>query len=108
LRLGTTKKIPLLMPPSTPTFKRFARTAAYRKDYDNLSSEDQKAADEAFKIFKQNPFAPQLGTHKITRLSALYGEPVWSVRILGNLRSLFVIRDEVVVSVAIGTHDLYK
>jgi hypothetical protein len=49
-----------------------------------------------------------LGTHKIARLSVLYKEPVWSVPILGNLRALFVVHGETILSVSIGDHSIYK
>jgi hypothetical protein len=49
-----------------------------------------------------------LRTHKIQRLSGQYGRSIYSVEIEGDLRSTFYLDDETVVSLIIGTHDIYK
>jgi len=85
---------------------KFVGTKSFWREYESLSPDKKAAADAAFLKFKKNPFS--LGTHKISRLSALYGEPVWSVVVLGNLRSLFVVHGDTVVSVSIGDHSIYK
>jgi hypothetical protein len=89
-------------------YKKFVGTKSFWREYESLSAEKRKAADAMFVRFKKNPFAEGLGTHKIVRLSALHKEPVWSVPILGNLRALFVIRGETVLSISIGDHSIYK
>jgi len=58
-------------------------------------------------IFKKDPFAKELGTHKINRLSALYRQTVWSVTVLGNLKSLFTMNGNIVTSISIGNHGVY-
>jgi hypothetical protein len=49
-----------------------------------------------------------LRTHKIHRLSAHYGRTIYAVDIEGDLRAVFYIEGNCVVTVDIGTHDLYK
>ena len=61
-----------------------------------------------WEIFKENPFDPRLRTHKIHQLSAQYGRTIYAVDIEGDLRAVFFIKEDLVVTVDIGTHDLYK
>lgn len=86
----------------------FKRTQQFRKSFDALSVDNQKTAKEAFKKFKVNPFEPSLRVHKIIRLSALRRQTVYSVVIANNLRSVFTIHGDVILSEDIGTHDIYK
>jgi hypothetical protein len=58
--------------------------------------------------FQGRPFDPRLRAHKIQRLSAEYGRTIYSVEIEGDLRSTFYLDGETVVSLIIGTHDIYK
>ena len=62
----------------------------------------------AWKIFQENPFDPRLRTHKIHKLSALCGRTIYAVDIEGDLRAVFFIKDDCIVTVDIGTHDIYK
>ena len=62
----------------------------------------------AWKIFKQNPFDPRLRAHKIHRLSSQCGRTIYAVEIEGDLRAVFYIERDCVVTVDIGTHDIYK
>ena len=73
-----------------------------------IDSGAQHAAKEAFKKFKVNPFDPSLKTHKINRLSALRRRTVRAVTIKDNLRAVFEINGNSVISFGIGTHDIYK
>ncbi|HEV2437727.1 MAG TPA: hypothetical protein VG077_17165 [Verrucomicrobiae bacterium] len=59
-------------------------------------------------IFKNDPFDPGLRAHKIQRLSAAYGRTIYAVEIEGDLRLLFYLDGETVVSLIVGTHDIYK
>ncbi len=70
--------------------------------------EQKEAARAAWKIFKEDPFDPRLRTHKIQRLSAQYGRTILAVKIEGDLGSIFYIDGETVVSLIIGTHDIYR
>jgi hypothetical protein len=58
--------------------------------------------------FKENPFDPRLRTHKIHRLSARYGRTIYAVDIENDLRAVFFIEGDSVITVDIGTHDIYK
>lgn len=73
-----------------------------------LDDDQKEATRQAWKIFKENPFDPRLRTHKIHKLSALYGRTIYAADIEGDLRSTFYIDGDWIVSVDIGTHDIYK
>ena len=90
-----------------PTY-RFVCTKSFWREYEALSPEKRSAADEAFKVFKRDPFAGELKTHRIHRLTALHRRTVWSVTVLGNLKSLFTINGDTITSISIGNHDVYK
>jgi hypothetical protein len=87
---------------------RFRAAKSFWRRWSKLSEVQQRAARQAFPIFKTNPFDPRLRTHKIHRLSAQYGRTIYAVDIAGDLRATFYVEDETVWSVSIGTHDLYK
>jgi len=86
----------------------FKRTPQFKKAYDALSPDDQMAAKEAFRKFKADPKDPSLRPHKINRLTALRGKVVRSITIKGDLRAVFTVDGNVVISEDIGTHDIYK
>ena len=86
----------------------FKTTPSFRKALASLGIEQKRSAKAAFKIFKDNPFDPRLRTHKIHKLSAIYGKTIYSVWIEGDLRSVFYIDGDMVVSVDIGTHAVYR
>jgi len=68
----------------------------------------KEATRRAWKIFKEDPFDPRLRPHKIHKLSALYGTTIHAVEIEGDLRVVFYIEGDCVITVDIGTHDIYK
>lgn len=78
-------------------------TSSYR-----LSPAQKESARKAWVIFKENPFAPRLRTHKIHRLSASYGRTIYAVELEGDLRSLCYLDGETVVSLIVGTHAIYN
>ena len=49
----------------------------------------------------------RLNTYKIHRLSAQYGRPIFAVDIEADLRAVFYVESDLVVTVDIGTHDIY-
>ena len=57
---------------------------------------------------QENPFDPRLRTHKIQSLSRHYKRTIHAVEIEADLRSLFYLDGETVVSLIVGTHDIYK
>ena len=87
---------------------RFRTTPAFRKALARLSPTQKISAKAAYAIFKGNPFDPRLRTHKIHHLSALYKKTIYAVRIEGDLRSIFYVEGEVIVSLDIGTHAIYR
>lgn len=68
----------------------------------------KESARQAWKIFKDDPFDPRLRTHKIQSLSSRYGRTIYAVELEGDLRSTFYLDGETVVSLIVGTHDIYK
>ena len=73
-----------------------------------LPSDQKESVRKAWKLFKEDPFDARLRTHKIQRLSAYYGRTIYAVEIEGDLRSLFYLDGEDVVSLIVGTHDIYE
>jgi len=87
---------------------RFRAVERFWTCFDRLSPADKASARNAWQVFKDNPFDTRLGTHKIQSLSAYYGRTIYAVRIEGDLRSTFYLDGDTVVSLTIGTHDIYK
>jgi mRNA-degrading endonuclease YafQ of YafQ-DinJ toxin-antitoxin module len=87
---------------------RFRATRAFWRSFGKLSAQQQRHAREAFLIFKQNPFDSRLGSHKIQKLSARYDRAIYSAKIEADLRVVFYIEGKTVVTVDIGSHDLYR
>ena len=91
-----------------PVKYRYAAAETFWDDFYSLSPAQKESAGKAWQIFKLDPFDPRLRTHKIHRLSAVFGKTIYAAEIQGDLRSLFYIEEDIVWSVRIGTHDLYK
>ena len=87
---------------------RFKPTETFWESFYDLTSSQKESARRAWKIFKQNPFDPRLGTHKIHRLSAHHGRTIYAVDVEADLRVVFFIDGDCVVTVDIGTDDIYK
>ena len=87
---------------------RFRATRAFWRSFGKLPTQQHRRAREAFLIFKQNPFDSRLGSHKIQMLSARYGRVVFAAEIAANLRVVFYIDGNTVVTIDIGSHDLYR
>ena len=87
---------------------RFRAAKSFWRGWSKLSANQQQAAQQAFQIFKKDPFDPRLRAHKIHKLSAYYGRTIHAVEIAGDLRATFYVDAETVWSVSIGTHDIYK
>ena len=86
----------------------FKTTTSFRRALTKLSPGQKQSAKKAFQLFREDPFHPRLRTHKIHRLSSLYGKTIYSVWIESDLRAVFYIEGRTVVSVDIGTHDIYR
>jgi mRNA-degrading endonuclease YafQ of YafQ-DinJ toxin-antitoxin module len=87
---------------------RFRATRAFWRSFAKLSAQHQHRAREVFVIFKQNPFDPRLRSHKIQKLSARYGRVIYAAEIAADLRVVFYIEGNTVVTVDIGSHDIYR
>ena len=87
---------------------RFKPTDQFWESFYDLDPGQKESTRRAWKIFKENPFDPRLRTHKIHRLSAQYGRTIYAAEIEGDLRAVFFINGDTVVTVDLGTHDIYK
>jgi hypothetical protein len=87
---------------------RYRATERYWTSFYRLTPEQKEATRRAWCIFKEDPFDPRLRTHRIHRLSAHYGRTIYAVEIEGDLRSLFYVEGDTVVSLVVGTHAIYK
>ena len=87
---------------------QFKPTEQFWKSFYDLSSTQKDSTRRAWQIFKLNPFDPCLRTHKIHRLSAHYNRVIYAVDIEGDLRAVFFIDGNRIVTVDIGTHAIYK
>lgn len=85
---------------------RYRAVERFWTSFYRLNPAQKESARRAWKIFKEDPFDPRLRTHKIQRLSAEYGRTIYAVEV--DLRSTFYLDGETVVSLIIGTHDIYK
>ena len=87
---------------------RFKPTEQFWESFYSLTPGQKESTRRAWRIFKQNPFDPRLRTHKIHRLSAQYGRIIYAVEIERDLRAVFYIERDCVITVDIGTHDIYR
>lgn len=87
---------------------QFKPTESFWESFYDLNSRQKDSTRQAWKIFKENPFDQRLRTHKIQKLSSLYGKTIYAVEIENDLRAVFFIDGNWVVTVDIGTHDIYK
>jgi mRNA-degrading endonuclease RelE of RelBE toxin-antitoxin system len=83
-------------------------TPRFWKSFYALPASQKESTRRAWAIFKENPFDPRLRPHKIQRLSAEYGWTIHAVEIEGDLRVVFYIEGGIVVTVDIGSHDVYR
>jgi hypothetical protein len=87
---------------------RFRAAKSFRRALARLTPAEKRLAAAAFKIFKQNPFDPRLRPHKIHKLSAIYGKTIHAVEIAGHLRAVFYVEGNVIWSVDVGDHRIYR
>jgi hypothetical protein len=87
---------------------RFTATENFWRRFYALPTRQKELVREKWRVFKIDPFDPQLGTHKINSLSARMGKTVRAVVIEGDLRVTFVIDDDLVTSIDVGTHAIYR
>ena len=87
---------------------RYQATETFWAAFHRLSAQQKESTRRAWQIFQRDPFDPRLRTHKIHRLSAHYGRTIYAVEIEQDLRAVFYIEGDRVITVDIGTHDLYQ
>lgn len=87
---------------------QFQATETFWKEFYVLRSEQKESVRAKWQTFKLDPFHPSLGTHTNWRLSALARHPIRSVIIEGDLRVLFRIDGNMVTTLDIGTHKIYR
>ena len=87
---------------------RYRAVERFWTSFYRLNPAQKESARQTWKIFKEDPFDPRLRTHKIQSLSARYGRTIYAVELEGDLRSTFYLDGETVVSLIVGTHDIYK
>jgi len=77
----------------------------FDKSYKKLPKRIKDKAKEKEKIFRENPFNPVLGTHKLLGKE----KESWAFDIDYHYRIKFIfLSDEEVLFLDIGTHDIYK
>ena len=87
---------------------RFSASRAFWRNFSKISIEQQQSARKAFRVFKENPFDARLRSHKIHRLSARYGRTIYSAEIEADLRAVFYVEGDLIVTVDIGSHSIYR
>jgi mRNA-degrading endonuclease YafQ of YafQ-DinJ toxin-antitoxin module len=87
---------------------KYRASETFWKHFYDLSPGQKESARQAWKIFRENPFDPRLRTHKIHRLSAALGRIVYAADIEADLRIIFYVDGDIVRTVDIGSHDLYR
>ena len=86
----------------------FKPTQRFWESFYALTSRQKDSTRRAWQIFKENPFDPRLRPHKIHKLSAHFGRTIYAVEIEGDLRAVFYVESSTVVTVDIGSHDVYR
>ena len=84
----------------------FTATETFWENFYRLPPSQKDSARRAWRIFKENPFDPRLRTHKIHRLSGIMKRTVHAVVVEVDLRAVFYIEGDTVISFNIGTHDI--
>ena len=87
---------------------RYQATEVFWNNFYDLSPSQKESTRKAWQFFKLDPFDPRLRTHKIHRLSTIMRRTVYAVVIGGDLRVVFYLDGDLVVSFNIGTHDIYR
>lgn len=86
----------------------FKASERFWKCFNALSPSDKKQVRAKYLLFKVDPFDKRLGARKIALLSSRYKKIVDGLHIAGDLIVTFYIEGNVVYTLTIGTHDVYK
>jgi mRNA-degrading endonuclease YafQ of YafQ-DinJ toxin-antitoxin module len=88
--------------------RKFLATETFWAKFYALQAEQKEQSRVAWEIFKANPFDPKLRTHKINALSGRAKKTVYAAVIESDLRVVFYIEGEFIVTIDIGSHDIYR
>jgi hypothetical protein len=81
---------------------RFKPTQQFWESFYALSPDQKDSTRWAWKIFKENLFDPRLRVRKVHRISARCGRTIYAAEVEANLRVVFYIEHDIVVTVDIG------
>lgn len=85
---------------SAPTIKKLDRLPRFKRAYQKLDPQIQKAVDDAIKDIFKNPIPPGRRVHKMG------GYPnIWEVRINRNFRMSFALEGETAILRNVDSHD---
>jgi mRNA-degrading endonuclease YafQ of YafQ-DinJ toxin-antitoxin module len=87
---------------------RFKPAQRFWESFYVLPPSQKDSTRRAWKIFQENPFDARLRSHKIHKLSARYGRTIYAAEIEADLRAVFYVEGDIVVTVDIGSHDIYR
>lgn len=87
---------------------RYKAAPKFWRNFRKLTATQKQSVKAAWQIFKRNPFDPRLRAHKIHRLSAAYGKTVYAVEVERDLRVVFYAEGDIVFTLDVGTHDVYR
>ena len=87
---------------------KYQASENFWKKFHRLSAGQKESVRTAWSIFKENPFDPRLGAHRINSLSVQYKRTIYSVVIEADLRVVFYLEGGTIQTVDIGTHAIYK
>jgi len=76
----------------------------FRRSFSNLPREIKETAKRKIILFKNNPFATLLETHKLRGKL----KEQWSFTVKGQYRIVFIFENNNVIFLDIGVHDIYR
>lgn len=84
---------------------RITVSPRFEKRYKSLPKRIKEKAKEQEVLFRKNPFAPRLKTHRLTGLE----KEAWafSINYFYRIKFIFLTDDEVLF-LDVGTHEIYK
>ena len=75
-------------------------TEPFKKDYESVTPQVQRALNKALKFLLNNPYHPSLHTKKLP------GTSIWYARITRAYRFTFQFEKEEIILRCTGTHDI--
>lgn len=78
-------------------------TSRFRKLFERLPADIKQQAREAYKLFKQDPYHPQLHFKQVHQK-----QPIYSARVTYRYRTIGILESDVIVWFWIGSHEDYN